>query len=287
MTTFFVGGAQRSGTTLLQGLLCSGETTNPLIRECFALEHLIGVYRRGRYNFEEIGAAYFTDVDAFKRFYARAIGDFLEQTRARYAPAEHLVLKETLLTRAFHDLFDLVPDAKFVVSVRDPRDVVASLIRVGEKLPEGNANRWFAERDMVRLAQYYRSFYKAVLAAPHPVFREHLLFVKYEDLVANPDRELDRLVEFTGLKIDLSDELGPWQRNQWDFDQLAQSEIGGWKSELWGKEVSAKNIGKFRETLTDAEIATLENECADVFHIFGYQKSDGTAPVAETAGEHS
>lgn len=277
MTTFFVGGAQRSGTTLLQGLLCSGETTNPLIFECFLLEHLIQAYRKGRYNFDEIGYPYFNDVAAFQGFYARAVGDFLEQTRARYAPAEHLVLKETNLTRVFHDLFELVSDAKYIVSVRDPRDVIASLIAVGEKLPDGNANKWFAERDMKRLANYYKGFYRAVLAAPHPEFRNNLLFVKYEDLATNPQQQVARLSEFTGIPFDFADGDGPWRRNQWDFDERPQWNSESWRSELWGKDVSDSNIGKFREILTDAEIAALERECADIFHIFGY----GTPEVSE------
>lgn len=285
MTTFFVGGAQRSGTTLLQGLLCSGETTNPLIFECFVLEHLVQAYRKGRYNFDEIGAPYFGDLSAFQSYYARAIGDFLEQTRARFSPAEHLVLKETNLTRGFHDLYDLVPDAKFIVSVRDPRDVIASLITVGEKLPDGNANKWFAERDMKRLANYYKGFYRSVLAVQHPEFRSNLLFVKYEDLATNPQQQVARLTAFTSLPINFAGGDDPWKRNQWNFDEHSQWNSESWRSELWGKEMSDSNIGKFRGKLTDAEIAALESECADVFHIFGYGNSDEALPVAETAGE--
>lgn len=283
MTTFFVGGAQRSGTTLLQGLLCSSEKTNPLIYECFLLHHIVHAYSRGRKNFDEFGPAYFNDIAAFQAFYARVVSDFLEQTRARYAPAEHLVFKETNLTRDFHELFDLVPNAKYIISVRDPRDVVASLIGVAEKLPDGNVNKWFVERDMKRLAGYYKGFYRAVLVAPHPAFRQNLLFVKHENLVANPQQEVARISEFTGLPIDLDGGTAPWKRNEWNFDELSRWKITGWRSDLWGKEISDSNVGKFRDKLTEDELAILDEELRDVYQVFGYSETGAAGPSSAFA----
>ncbi|NKB49490.1 MAG: hypothetical protein GKS02_09010 [Alphaproteobacteria bacterium] len=286
MTTFFVGGAQRSGTTLLQGLLCSSEKTNPLIYECFLLQHIVDAYRRGRNNFAEFGPAYFTDIPAFQSFYRRVVADYLDQTRARYAPAEHLVLKETNLTRVFHDVYDLVPNAKYIISVRDPRDVIASLIEVAEKLPKPNTNRWFAERNMKRLAGYYKGFYRSVLVAPDANFRKNLLFVKHEALVTNPAREVARISEFTDFPLAPEDGTAAWKRNEWDFDDMERFKITGWRSELWGKEMSTKNIGKFRGKLTAEELAILDEELADVYIIFGYGDDDVSASTATFAAPH-
>lgn len=286
MTTFFVGGAQRSGTTLLQGLLCSSEKTNPLIYECFLLQHIVDAYRRGRYNFDEFGPAYFNDIPAFQSFYSRVVGDYLDQTRARYAPAEHLVLKETNLTRVFHDVFDLVRDAKYIISVRDPRDVITSLIEVAEKLPKPNANKWFAERDMKRLAGYYKGFYRSVLVAPDPTFRKNLLFVKHERLVSNAEAEIARIADFTGFPLSPEDGEAAWKRNEWDFDGMERFKITGWRSELWGKQMSTKNIGKFRGKLTDEELAILAEELSDVYHIFGYGDDDPAQATATFAAPH-
>lgn len=287
MTTYFVGGAQRSGTTLLQGLLCSGETTNPLIYECFLFEYLINSYVRGKRNFEHHGKPYFGDLQSYRAYYARSAGDFLEQTRARYAPAQHLVLKETTLTREFPDIFELLPDTKFIVSVRDPRDVVASLIKVGERMRDGGKDNWYLNRDMKQFARDYKSFYQRALKEKDPAFRKNLLFVKYENLVNQPEAELAKILDFTGLELPRLQD-GVWQRNDWDFKGMESWEPHRpWSSELWGKAVSKARIGSYREVLTDAEIAALEAECADVFHIFGYGKSDETAPVAEPAGERS
>jgi len=214
MTTYFVGGAQRSGTTLLQGLLCSGETTNPLIYECFLFEHLVNSYARGKRDFEHRGKPYFGDLASYRAYYARAAGEFLEQTRARYAPAKHLVLKETTLTREFPDVFELLPDTKFVVSVRDPRDVVASLIKVGERMRDGGQDNWYVGRDMKRFARDYKSFYQRALKEQDPAFRDNLLFIKYENLVARPDTERAKIVEFTGLDLP-GPRDGAWARNEW------------------------------------------------------------------------
>lgn len=284
MTTYFVGGAQRSGTTLLQGLLCSGKTTNPLIDESFLFEYLINSYVRGKRNFEHHGKPYFGDLESYQAYYARAAADFLEQTRARYAPAKHLVLKETTLTREFPDVFELLPDTIFVVCVRDPRDVVASLIKVGERMRDGGKDNWYLKRDMKQFARDYKSFYLRALKEQDPAFRTNLLFVKYEDLVRQPDRELAKIVEFTGLDLPRLHDAAIWQRNELDFKGTESWEPSRpWSSELWGKAISQARIGSYRDVLTDTEIATLEAECADVFHVFGYNKPEVSeaTPVAE------
>lgn len=278
MAYFFVGGARRGGTTLLQGLLCSGPATNPLIYECFLLQHIVEAYRNGRYKFDEFGPPHFADLEAFQSFYRRVVGDFLEQTRSLYAPAEHLVLKETNISRYFHDIFDLVPDARYVVVARDPRDVVASLIEVGEKLPKQNQNAWYAGRDMKRLADYYKGFYRTPLVAPDPAFRRNLLFVRYEDLVRDPSSQIERLSQFTGFPIPTSAGQTPWQRNQWKFDEMSRWQIEGWRSELWGKDVSDSNIGKYKMKLTAEELAALDGELAEVYRLFGYTASGELAP---------
>lgn len=44
MTTFFIGGCMRTGTTLLSSILCSDATTNPVIGEVQYLTHMMHHY---------------------------------------------------------------------------------------------------------------------------------------------------------------------------------------------------------------------------------------------------
>ena len=288
MGYFFVGGAQRSGTTLLQGILCSDETTNPLIYEAYLFRFVVDAYVNGKPHFERRGPDYFPDFEAYRSFHARTALDFLEQTRNRYAPAAHLVLKETYLTMRFPDLHELIPDAKFLLIVRDPRDVAASLIQVGERMKSQGRENEFSTRDMDAIARHYKSFYEPAMRTPTPAFRKNLQVVKYEDLVTDTPTEIERLRGFTGLEFKDLDNEDFWAGSKWDFKKMEEWGLHRpWSSELWGKGMSSDRVGRYREIMTDDEIAAIERQCADVFHLFGYQAGTETAPAVAPSSKSS
>lgn len=274
MTYFFVGGAQRSGTTLLQGILCADEATNPLIYEAFLFRFVVDAYRNGKQFFDLRGKDYFTDFEAYRSFHGRTVADFLEQTRNRYAPAAHLVLKEPYLAMRFPEIHELVPEAKLLLIVRDPRDVAASLVEVGEKMKsQGRANE-FTTRDMAEIAKHYKSFYRPAMRIQTPAFRDNLRVVKYENLVLDTVAEIERLRRFTGLELRDLDTGGLWKDSKWDFDKMAEWDLHRpWASDLWGKGMSAQRVGRYKTVLQDDEIQALEEACTDVFHLFGYKKT--------------
>ncbi len=53
MSVFFVGGINRSGTTLFQSILCSDSDTNPLIHEASYLRSIVDAYISGQQKFDE------------------------------------------------------------------------------------------------------------------------------------------------------------------------------------------------------------------------------------------
>ncbi len=284
MTYFFVGGCQRTGTTLLQSVLCTDETTNPLIYESFLLLHLIEAYAKGKLHYEVRGKDYFADPQAYRLFHRQWVTAFLETTRSRYAPAAHLVLKEISLTKLFPLLHELIPEAKFLLIVRDPRDAIASLVKVGERMGAAGRRNIFVERDMVRLAEYYKSFYRPCLKIQDPKFRRNLKVVKYEDLVGDTEAELDRIRNFTGLELKDFRVNKAWKRSHVDFEELKAWDLHRpWDSDLWGKKLSPKRVGSYTQVLTGEETRILESECADVFHVYGYEKSGPEADGARGA----
>ncbi|MFQ5766105.1 MAG: hypothetical protein ACE5GT_14390, partial [Rhodospirillales bacterium] len=70
MTTFFVGGCARAGTSLLQAVLSADETTNPLMAEATNFNAVINAYAHGKDEFEKSVGDFFADRDALKAFYA-------------------------------------------------------------------------------------------------------------------------------------------------------------------------------------------------------------------------
>lgn len=89
----------------------------------------------------------------------------------------------------------LVPDAKFILHLRDPRAVVNS--------------SEFAEPDpakrptIVSFARHLRKYAAFARILPtDPVLRDRLLITYYEPFVVNPEAELRRITDFLGVDYD-------------------------------------------------------------------------------------
>ena len=159
MTLIFVGGAQRTGTTMLQSLLCQAPDTNPMIMEARYLFCLVRAYASAKRVWNIKTKDYFDNPENLPRFHSEFIVKFLKNTASRYDDVPHLVLKEPHLTLYFADLFELLPAARFVVMLRDPRDAIASMIEVGKKLDTEEKKNYLPKRDMAELSKYFKSFY--------------------------------------------------------------------------------------------------------------------------------
>ncbi len=128
-------------------------------------------------------------------------------------------------------LLRLWPDARFVVLVRDGRDVALSLRR----MPFGPNNAWAA-------AQWWARGVRAGARAQ----REHpdaVLTVRYEALAERPEQEVPRLCGFLGLGYDADmlalDDVDPAlivpDQAAWFptlFDGINTSAVGRWKREM-------------------------------------------------------
>ena len=274
MSVFFIGGVNRSGTTLLQSILCSDKTTNPLIHEASYLRSIVEAYVFGQQKFEEHNKYYFSSIEDMRDFTAGWAKSFLDKTRSRYPEAEHLVLKHPPLTPRFPALFDLLSsigeDPRFFIIIRDPRDVAASLVRVGERLrakgePEGNT----LPRNMNMLGNYYMQCYMPALAPQHPPYKNRITIIKYEDLVSNPHTAIENIRKTSGLKLEEFSAKDNWKNDDIDYNNLKQKN-NAWLSDLWGKKLSSSRIGSYKEILKPEEITLLEQVCAGPLKTFGY-----------------
>jgi len=268
----FVGGGARTGTTLMQTLLCQAETTNPMVPEAHYLRCLLSAFHLALGSLELQIPLYFSDSEDFRRFNGDILKQYLERTRHRFPGASCLVLKDPEMTKSFPYLFDLCPRAQFICMIRDPRDTVASLIQVGTKMLVDGRRDMIAiatqQRDVRRLCQYLKSFYEPVLKYEHTGFWDRILFVRYEDLVSNPEGVLEEIGVFTGLNL-----LGVADNDILDTGSVNYSErIGSpWYSVLYGKGIAASRVGIYTETLSLDETRTTESACAELFELFQYE----------------
>ena len=269
MAYFFVGGAPRSGGTLLTSILCADESVNPLLREAHYLREQVQLYKRCKtYHKENEQLNYFTDEEDLRRFTQRWVLALLEKIRARYAPAEHLVLKSFPLTFELPELHELLPEARFLVTLRDPRDGIASQVVVGEKQARTGKNVRFP-RDMQKLVWEYQALYTSCVTSQNAAFKSRLLYVKYEDLVGDPTKELARIRAFTGLPLAGFDPTKGWQSSQRDFQGVVEAS-DPYTSPLYGQGMSQQRVCRYKEVLTPGEIQTIEQLAVQYFHHFGY-----------------
>jgi hypothetical protein len=274
MGWFFVGGTQRSGTTLLQTLLCQDADVNPLIQEAKYLRHLVAAFRFGRSQFENETKDYFRDAGSYLEFNRKLVRTFLENTLALYPGRKHLVLREPHLTMLFPELGELLPRARFLCVLRDPRDVIASMIDVGRKLKSQGVTgdsmaRLFIGRDMEQMSKHVLSFYEPVFRARGGVLKGRVAFLRYEDLVREPESQLNVIREFTGLRLAGVDPRADPDTGKVDHAQ-GSSYQRAWKTDKDGKGVRDDSIGRYESLLDSREIAEIESHCGRLMSRFKY-----------------
>lgn len=275
MTYIFVGGVARSGTTLLYGVLCSGKQTNPALFETHLVPALLKAYRQTRRRYEDRDEGqFFTDLAELKAYFKRTIVEFLDPVRARYGSPPFFAIKSVMLTPHCLAAIDLLETCKVVISVRDPRDVIASQLDVAVK--EGRvAPGGHREADVEHMAGQIMRAYAGCLKAG-PGGRERLHIQRYEDLVAAPREAAERLGAFIGLDLSGFDPSNAWARSLRDFD-ADRAAGSAYVTDLFGKGVSDQRVGQYRRILRPADIRTIEAVCGPLMSLFGYPPDDAAA----------
>jgi sulfotransferase family protein len=261
----FIVGAPRSGTTLLRNML----NRHPDIAICRETVFFHYVYRRRRTfgSLRELrnrrrlvqeylstqriqvmqmdsqaleatllreGTSYPAFFAALLRFYAKVHA----KRRCGEKTPRHALFTETLC--------QWYPGARIIHLLRDPRDVVASLVRMpwADHNALGNARLWL----------------RCNLAAHRSRHRPQYMVVRYEDLVTNPERELSRVCAFVG------EEYSP--------AMLAPNPDGACVAPWYQRAeapLTAERMGSWRERLTVDEASLVEWFVGRHMQTFGYQ----------------
>jgi tetratricopeptide (TPR) repeat protein len=204
----FVTGLPRSGTTLTERIVASHSAMSTIGESgAFAAELRRGLHDLGR-RYLAAAAAWST---------AAAGTRLLDKTLQNYL---HCGLIHAVL-----------PRAKIILLRRDPLDACWALYKAHF---QGTFNFSYDQRE---LADYYLAFRRLARHWRATLPADVLLEVQYEDLVANPEAQSHRLLEFLGL---------PWEPGVLRFHESAapsatasgvqvrqplyQSSVGKWRS---------------------------------------------------------
>ena len=231
----FLVGARRSGTTLMRVML----NAHPEIlffnrwEEAADAIAALPASSDGLHSLKGLEPFRAADVASF----AQAANERIAQ--ARTAAARPLFGATCHI--GFLELLKVWPDARFVHLIRDPRDVAISFRSLGWSAhPFCAASAWeTAERDWERLCELTQA--------------EQRFDLRYEDLVARPEAELQRLCRFLGLAY--TDKM---------FDYTETTSYSYPKKEL---------AERWRGKLSERECMWIESSVAEFLEARGYAPS--------------
>jgi protein-tyrosine sulfotransferase len=192
----FVGGAPRSGTTLVQNILDS----HPEVLggpEFLHLPDIVLLRNRLQSSVDKGWIDLYcssADVDHEVRMFVERLLRPLADRHGTRVLSEKT--PENVLV--FPELLALFPAARLVHLVRDPRAVVASLLGVARRARQAGRRPPSKARSLESAVAHTRRCLVAGFASSSRD-GDRVLTVRYEDLVAAPVRETRRLCSFIGL----------------------------------------------------------------------------------------
>lgn len=195
----FVAGPPRSGTTLVQNMLDS----HPRIvgaPEFRHVQHLVETRNRLHRDIDQGSIAEFSTKHEIDARVGELIEALLLPLGERFG-CEFISEKTPRNVLVFPELLDLFPAARFIFVVRDPRAVVASLLRVRERMLKRGIRPTGPTATLAAAIAHTREYLTAGFHA-RAKDSERVLNVRYEDLVADPMVETKRICEHLALDWD-------------------------------------------------------------------------------------
>jgi len=274
-TPIIVGGAMRTGTSLLQNILSTSPTANDMMVECQYLTAQLSLYRTWSNQPERSLSDFFEDGNDFEDYTKSLVIDFLRRTHKQHGTPKHLVLKHPEMTPYFPLLAKLIPSARFVTTVRDPKDAIASMLAVAERQKQlgRTSNMRLAERDMEKLTNLFLSFYRGLNRIPNKNPRR-MIYLKYETFATDPRALFPALMEFTGLDLTKYDPTADWKYAR------PRSRNTAFDTDIRGKALSSSSIGKYKDALSIEEILTVEKTAEPFMRAFQYSLASDRGSAA-------
>lgn len=158
----------------------------------------------------------------------------------------------------FLDLLRLwYPGCHFLMIVRDPRAVVASLLEVPWTSDDAVANALRWKNDVFVANRHRRD--------------QRFHVVRYEDLVLEPEKTLQRLLPTLGESYDRT--MLAFQRNASTLAPASEP----WKANVHGP-LTESALERWRSVLTPRQISEIEHVCGAAMQQFCYTSEVGVLP---------
>lgn len=245
----FVGGAPRSGTTLVQNMLDS----HPLIfggPEFLHIPDCINLRNKLHYSISREFIDLFCSYDDVDRYIVSLIEHLLFPL-ADLQGCKFLSEKTPGNVLVFCELIDLFPQAHFIHVVRDPRAIVSSMLLAGKRAKEKGIKPAAYTKNIPAGIAYIRKCFNSGFTASKKA-PDNVLTIVYERLVEEPAKETKKICKFLGLEW--SDEM----LTPGDKKHLGEKAITSKSDEVWYnaktyyRNPDSQDIGKWKRQLSIA-----------------------------------
>lgn len=278
MEPVFIVGSPRSGTTWLQLLLAQFDAVATAQETHLFSRYLGPVLSRWDESLEEAtGLHTVLGEDTFVaccRQFAVATLEAILQSK----PGATIAVEKTP-GHVFHiaSISTLLPEARFLHILRDPRAVASSLLRVSEEWGTGWAPTH--ARDAARLWERHVEAGRRAGAELGSAYRE----VRYEELCSDPVESLRGLATWSGVETDVKQCVRAVRSCSFDRINTEGARRAG-TDEIRvrpGGDADSRTsrVGAWRDEMAEIDVAAVEREVSDVMDELGYERMTESAPL--------
>ncbi len=234
-------------------VLCSDPRAHAPQPEAQILTRIVEAYDWSAKNFGNFGQPFFSDELSLRDFFAESCENFIKAARDKLSPSGLLVLKHPALLRVLDSFQRLMPAARVITMLRDPRDQIASELEVAKRSGKSQTVPFLAARLM--------SFFENTTGIDDTVV------VRYEDLVRDFRSVVARLERELGVKITF-DPTRRWP----DMSGLESFKAWPASTPKYGCPIDPKGVGRYKRDLDGGEIRIIETICEDLMSRFKYPR---------------
>jgi protein-tyrosine sulfotransferase len=249
----FVGGAPRSGTTLVQLIL----DAHPAVfggPEFDCLPDIIQAWRRTAEDHERGRINAFCARIQIDTCFANLIEHLLLPAADRHN-ARLLSEKTPVNVFAFSGLLQILPQCRAIHVVRDPRAVVASMLKVGKRCREKGGPIADFTQNLQAAIHFTKQCLDAGFAATK-LFPGRVHTVVYEALVHQPQPLVERLCSFLELPFD-DRMLQPEKKEHPEYDVQIRADDGRWNEAQGFRAIESSRVDAWRDAFDHDQISAV------------------------------
>jgi glycosyltransferase involved in cell wall biosynthesis len=259
----FIGGAGRSGTTLLRVMLnahsslCAGP-------EFKLLPNISNIYKQ-LMNMEKIKKAYSLNDDAYiNKVFRNFISSFFSNHIINN-DAIRLVEKTPHNILVMKELGSMFPEAKFIHMIRDGRDVVSSLLTKNWVGFDGKPLNYV--ENIEDAAKYWKNtVIKGINDGNNNLLKGRVKIVKYENLIEHTKEEIRRILEFI-------DE--PWDKKVLEYYEVDRGyEPQESSTKQVNKKINKKSLNRWKNDFTKKDKKIFKKVAGDLLIDLGYEQDN-------------